>query len=331
MYSQNHSERFYVIGVCWNVMVSSRIVIVSLVGVFLAVLIGVYIVSQEGIDDVDVSDVCPLSLTTVIGKVSDGVQSGNVTVYFIDAGVGDSIFVDTSDKDVLIDAGERHDGEFIASFLVSINVTKIDYLIASHPHFDHIGGLVTVMERFSSLGIPIHMVIENGQDRNTDLYREFRSYANEIGVTLAERCQIYQLDSETEMVIVSPPQPLLYSNHCENSIVQMIKFRDISFLLTGDIEPLSEAEIVESALNIQAEILKVSHHGGGTSSTPSFLSAVGPEVAVITVGAENQNGHPHQDVLDRLEDVGANIYRTDLQSTISITTDGVNYSIKTKN
>lgn len=311
-------------------LVNSKLIVVGLIIGFIVVLIGVSIVPQVGIDD-GFDEVCPPSLITVMGEVSGNIQSENVTVYFIDAGVGDSIFVDTSDKDVLIDAGEQDDGESIVSFLISINVTKIDYLVASHPHFDHIGGLVTVMERFSSLGIPIHMVIENGQDSDTDLYREYRSYADKIGVILAERCQVYPLDSETDMIIISPPQPLLYTNHNENSIVQMIRFKEISFLLTGDIEENSEAEILESKLNIGSQILKVSHHGGESSSISSFLSRVNPEVAVITVGANNNNGHPHQDVLDRLDVIGADIYRTDLHNTISITTDGAYYSVSIKN
>lgn len=258
------------------------------------------------------------------------VQHGNVTVYFIDAGVGDSIFIDTSDKDVLIDAGEKKDGVAITMFLVGLNVTEIDYLVASHPHFDHIGGFIPIMQFFSSLNMSMGTVIENGQDRDTELFDEYRSYAEKIGITLAERCQIFQLDSETEMIILSPPQPLLFSNHNENSMVMLIRYKEVSFLLTGDIEENSEKELVDSGLSLEATIMKVGHHGARTSAIDSFLSEVNPEVSVITVGAENQNGHPHSDTIERLVTFGSDVYRTDLHGTISITTNGINYSVSTE-
>lgn len=265
-----------------------------------------------------------------LANASEIIRQGNVTVYFIDAGVGDSIFIDTKDKDVLIDAGERKDGVAITMFLVGLNVTEIDYLVASHPHFDHIGGFIPIMQFFSSLNMSIGTVIENGQNRDTELFNEYRSYAEKIGITLAERCQVFQLDSETEMIILSPPQPLLFSNHNENSIAMLIRYKEISFLLTGDIEENSEKELVDSGLNLEAAIMKVGHHGARTSAIDSFLLEVNPEVSVITVGAENQNGHPHPDTIERLVTFGSDVYRTDLHGTISITTNGINYEISTE-
>ncbi len=256
-------------------------------------------------------------------------QKGNVTIYFIDAGVGDSIFVDTPDKDVLIDGHEKSDGLEITAFLFSLNVTKIDYLVASHPHFDHIGGLVTVMTEFSSLDIPIHNVIDNGQKSDTNIYDEYTLLAEPIGITVAERNQVFQLDSQTEMIIISPPNPQIFSDGNENSIVLMIRFEDVSFLLTGDIETNSEKELVASGLDIDATILKVGHHGSKTSSTEAFLLKVTPEVAVINVGTENPNGHPDIETIERLDDLGIETYRTDLQGTISITTDGLHYTVTT--
>ncbi|MFC1753287.1 MBL fold metallo-hydrolase [Thermoproteota archaeon] len=270
--------------------------------------------------------------TTTTTKIDDTqvLQQGNVTIYFIDVGQGDAIFVDTPDKDVLIDGGKSSQGNIVSDFLIDLGISELDYLIATHPDADHIGGLITVMERFNSLNYPIHKVLDNGQEKSTQTYQDYNQLAESIGIIVGERYQVFQLDLQTEMIIISPPNPQLFSDVNENSIVIMIRFDDVSFLLTGDMGESSENDLMESELNIDADILKVGHHGSRYSTTKDFLSAVSPEVAVISVGSNNRYEHPHTETLARLVDFGVEIYRTDQHSTISITTDGTNYSIISK-
>jgi competence protein ComEC len=183
------------------------------------------------------------------------------------------------------------------------------------------------MQSFAAEGHPIDLVLDNGQQRNTATYQEYKALADEIGVELAERGEVYQLDTMTEMTVLSPVQPLLFSDYNGNSIVVMIRFNAVSFLLVGDLEGPGESNILGSGLEVNATILKVGHHGSDSSTTEPFLSAVRPEVAVISVGANNTYGHPSQEVLDRLPTHEVDVYRTDLNGNVTVTTDGMNYSI----
>ncbi|MEM2876394.1 MAG: ComEC/Rec2 family competence protein [Candidatus Bathyarchaeia archaeon] len=252
----------------------------------------------------------------------------NVTVYFIDVGQGDSVFIDTPTLDMLIDGGPREAGDIVLGYLRHLNVTRIDFVVATHPHEDHIGGLVTVLTAYNTTQIPL--VIDSGFTTATKTYEEYIDLAKQRTVVHASRGQVFMLDVNVNVTVLNPTSPLEFEGANDNSIVLKMQALNVTFLFTGDSEEASEASILAAGFNLTSTVLKVGHHGSRTSTSPAYLEAVNPEVAVISVGEENRYGHPHQETLERLAAKGVTVYRTDLDGTVIITTDGVNYSVKTE-
>lgn len=251
---------------------------------------------------------------------------GNVTVHFINVGQGDYIFIDTQEKDVLIDGGPKSAGTAVVQYLFRLNITHIDVIIATHPHEDHIGGLITVMQQFDSYGYSIQTVYDSGFNWSTTTYQEYIALAKKYNFTLAERGQRIQLDSISWMTILHPAQPPPFNDPNNNSIVVKLQVNTVSFLFTGDAEKEAEQSILNAQVDIKSTILKIGHHGSETSTTIDFLRVVNPKVAVISVGKNNW-GHPNPETLNRLATQGVDVYRTDIDGTVIITTNGTNYAI----
>ncbi|MEM3736594.1 MAG: ComEC/Rec2 family competence protein [Candidatus Bathyarchaeia archaeon] len=246
----------------------------------------------------------------------------NVTVHFMDVGQGDAIFIDTNGKDVLVDGGGRSAGKAVVNYLISLNITKIDLVVGTHPHTDHIGGLVAVMTVLN-----VTSVLDNGDVADTQSYRDYIKLARQRALRVAERGDGVQLDNITVMTVLAPTQPLEFKDSNNNSIVLRVDVGNVTFILTGDIEASGEQSIIRAGLDIDGEILKVSHHGSRTSTSLEFIEAVSPEVAVISVGKGNIYGHPHQETLIKLATKGVHVYRTDLNGSIVISTDGAGYTV----
>lgn len=249
----------------------------------------------------------------------------NVTIHFIDVGQGDAIFIDTNDKDVLIDSGTLSHGYLdVIPYLQKLNVTLIHILSASNHDADHMGGLVAVLEE-----IPVDTVWDSGSTKTTDIYSEFISLATKKNFILVKRGESFQLDYKTKVTVLNPIQPLQFTKENDNSIVLQVSVGQIDFLFAGDCELACEKSILASGLPLDSEILKVGHHGSKTSTSESFLAAISPEVAAIQVGANNRYGHPHEKIVTRLISHDVKIYRTDLHGNIFVTTDGNSYAIST--
>ena len=251
----------------------------------------------------------------------------NVTVHFIDVGQGDSIFVDTPALDMLIDGGPRGAGPEVVNYLQILGITQIDYVVATHPHADHIGGLITVLEEYTSSEIPV--IIDSGNDATTLTYQDYSTSIGSRTVQIATRGTKISLDNDVEVTIINPTSPLEFDDANDNSIVLSLQVSDVTFLFMGDSEDVAEASILDAGLGQSYDVLKVGHHGSRSSTSSPFLDVVDPEVAVISVGEGNQYDHPHQETVDKLEEVST-IYRTDLHGSIEITTDGVAYDIQTQ-
>lgn len=254
--------------------------------------------------------------------------TGLLQVTFIDVGQGDAAWLKTPDNwDILIDGGPRSEGAGVVSYLQDHGVTDIEVLVLSHPHEDHVGGLVTVLERME-----VDQALTNCQPYSSPIYESFQDLLtnNEIPTTCVREGDNFAWGSSISATVVNPPDPLPTGPDPinNNSVVLRISYGTIDFLFTGDIESEAEAEIVGRSRTIEAEILKVAHHGSRSSSTVLFLAPVDPEVAVISVGASNRYGHPHSETLTRLSNAGVTIYRTDLHGTIVIATDGTTYSVQ---
>lgn len=245
-----------------------------------------------------------------------------LTAHFIDVGQGDSCWLHLPDgRDILIDGGKPAAGPTVVAYLTTNSVTDIDLMVATHGDYDHIGGLLDVLE-----AIPVTEAWLDSQTCTTATCRQFyQSLANHNVVTATVRVgETYPWGDVTALVL-NPSEPL-YSDKNENSIVLRISYDSTDILLTGDTETGAEGRMMASGLPLDAEILKVGHHGSNSSSSADFLATVGPSEAVISVGP-NSYGHPREEVLQRLTDVGAEIWRTDEVGTIIVTTEAGQYTI----
>jgi beta-lactamase superfamily II metal-dependent hydrolase len=253
--------------------------------------------------------------------------SGNVTVHFIDVGQGDAIYVDTPGLDMLVDGGSRGEGDTVVAYLRSINVTRIDFVVATHPHADHIGGLIAVLTEYNETQIPA--VIDSGLTYTSETYEDYVTAVGARNISVAMRGEDIDLGHGVEALILNPV-PHEHEDTNDNSIVLWLQVYNVTFLLAGDSEVPSEESILMTGYGRNSTILKVGHHGSRTSTSLEYLDAVDPKVAVISVGEDNRYDHPHNETLDKLLAQGSLVYRTDYQSTIWITTDGDDYTIFTE-
>lgn len=227
-----------------------------------------------------------------------------LTVSFIDVGQGDSCFIWTENTTILIDTGPEDNANKILSVIKGFNATEIDYLIITHNHSDHIGSLDELRNLLEKNNIEIkNEIIPDETTIMSDL-----TLTLEDDLTLEFLGPVYR-DAE---------------NLNNMSLVTKLTYKETSFLLTGDAEEEEELSLLRTygAEKLNSDVLKVGHHGSTNSSSEAFLSAVTPTIAVISVGEDNDYGHPHSKTLERLDTVGATVYRTDECGTIYLTTDG---------
>ncbi len=250
-------------------------------------------------------------------------------IHFIDVGQGDAILITTHEKVLLVDGGWRTSN--VAGYLSQQGIDEIDYVIATHPHADHIGGLIEVFNTYT-----IGEVIDPGVNHTTINYNDYLTAIdeNDIPYTEGKKGMQRDLGKDAYFEILHPPDPIPnYSNSYLNnvSVVARVTLGEITVMLTGDIEKEGEADLVAATENLSAHILKVAHHGSHSSSTMEFLEAVEPEISIIMCGQNNQYGHPHQQTLDNLNDIGTEIYRTDIHGHIIINIFENEYEVITQN
>lgn len=241
---------------------------------------------------------------------------GVLEVHFIDVGQGDAVLISTASQRILVDGGER--GETVLNYLRQEGVNKLDLVVGTHPHSDHIGGLVNVLQE-----IAVSEVMDPGVAHTSKLFEEYLALIDEKGIkfTVARAGATRNFADGLVLQVLHPGEPLSSSLN-DTSIVLKITFGQVSFLLTGDAEEAAEKELLERGYNLRSTVLKVAHHGSETGSTPAFIGAVRPEVAVIMVGENNSYGHPEAEVLELLQEYGVEIYRTDRHGTVVVTTNG---------
>jgi competence protein ComEC len=218
---------------------------------------------------------------------------------------------------MLIDGGPRTAGPTVAAYLQQQGVDDIDVMVATHPHSDHIGGLINVLQS----EIPVEAVVY-GRPGTTVTYSDFVAVMQADGLTPTPVAEGQDFTWGPMAVSALNPQIPPEGDTNEDSVVLLITYGEHEFLFTGDIGSAAEGDILASGLSINADVLKVAHHGSKYSSSQAFLDAVTPAYAVISVGEDNTYGHPTQETLDRLAVVNAEVYRTDLHGTVVITSDG---------
>jgi competence protein ComEC len=265
------------------------------------------------------------SAVTVAPNKAATTVTGKLVVSFIDVGQGDSELLQLPDgQNMLIDAGTNETGSAVVSYLNSKGIKKIDYLIATHPHEDHIGGMDNVIKGFDigSIYMPkVTTTTKSFEDvLNAIKLKSLKIIPGKAGLTI--------FDQNGLKISFVAPCGSNYEDLNNWSIVTKVQFGNTSFLLTGDAQELSESEMLKSGVNLKADVLKVGHHGSYSSTSPAFLKAVAPKYAVISVGKGNDYGHPHQVTLDKLAAAGVTVYRTDQNGTVVITSDGKDLTIK---
>lgn len=267
----------------------------------------------------------------LLGYTEKGSQNGvstvdskeNLLVHFLDVGEGDSILLQFAGKNVLIDGGEPNMGSRVVSYLKDHGVSGLDLVVATHPHSDHIGGLIEVLKTF-----PVKQVLDSGQKNTSQIYENFLTIIDQknIPFKIAERGQKINLDPRLNINVLSPTKIKLGDLN-DNSIVLKLTYGNVSFLFVGDAGKPEENSLLSSGYNLHANILKVGHHGSSESSSPKFLQVVSPKVSIIETGANNQYGDPAPVTLKSLGKIGSTIYRTDLNGNIDVTSNGMTYSV----
>jgi len=250
-------------------------------------------------------------------------------VDFFDVGQGDSIFIETPQKyQVLIDGGPSSKIIEKLGKVMPFYDRSLDLVILTHPDPDHLVGLIDVLKNYN-----VNLIGFTGVVSSNPEFIEWKSQisSKHTPLIVLTKNEKILLGKEVYMYILAPLESFEgreVKDFNSYSIVARLVFKNSSFLFTGDTPKSVEKELVENKSNIDSDVLKVGHHGSKTSTSDIFLQAVTPENAVIQVGKDNRYGHPHQEVLDRLQNYGIKILRTDQDSDIKIISDGENFKIK---
>lgn len=243
--------------------------------------------------------------------------SANCEFHFIDVGQGDSTLILTDDAAVLIDAGPTDAAEETVQYIRGYT-DSIDYMILTHPHEDHIGGAVKIIN-----SLQVKNVIMTDASNDVVTFSRLINVIEESGVRVIEAQVGNTYDADgIELLILAPLADLGDFN--EYSVVTRVQYKDVSMIVPGDAESGSEGLMLETYLSgeLNADILKLGHHGSRTSSTSEFLAAVNPRWSIASCGLNNSYGHPHQQTLERAGELGIPVLRTDEMGTIVFATDG---------
>ena len=266
---------------------------------------------------------CSSPFVETDNKASASTFSGDtLRVNYIDVGQGDSIFIELPNKEtMLIDAGEAYEADNVINYIKNLGISKIDYIVGTHPHTDHIGGLEEVINTFVVGSIYMPKATSTSKT-----YLDLLTTISDKGLKVKNaKSGVVVLDENDLKLEFIAPNSDSYSELNNYSAVLKLTYLDNKFLFMGDAETLSEDEVTS---DVDADVIKVGHHGSDSSSSLEFVKKVSPEYAIIMVGEGNSYNHPYQSIIDRYLSVGANVLRTDLDGNIVCDSDGVDVSCK---
>jgi len=258
-------------------------------------------------------------------------ESQPLKIHFLDVGEGDSILIEAPNGEkALIDAGNLITGSKVVKYLNKKNIYDLDHLIFTHPHLDHIGGAFFILQM-----IEVKNIYDNGEDllaltKGSDIYRWYGDLVRKSNKYSVLEAGDSLLLGEVKLKVLWPPKPLIFSDFNTNSLVIVVEYKTFRCLLTGDLTIPGEKELLKDK-NLEADILKIGHHGFADANSEEFLKAVSPKISVISVNKDNIRGYPSSEVIERLRKIGSEVYRTDKNGNIvvSIEDDG-GLSVKVK-
>lgn len=264
-----------------------------------------------------------LIITLLLFLFSGSVLTANLETHYLDVGQGDAILIQTpEDHFILIDGGPQSAGDKIVSYLNNQKIETLDYIVSTPPHADHIGGLITILDHFE-----VNKIIDSSKVHTSQTYEDYLTQIDQKDISYQQgrTGDSFSL-GEVDFKILHPDQVENYDLN-NSSLVLHMEYKRMKFLFTGDVEEKAEAVILNSEENIEADFLKVAHHGSRSSTSSQFLSEVSPQLAIIMCGQDNRYDHPHEETLQKLSEAEVELYRTDQHGTIILSTDGKEYNV----
>lgn len=244
-------------------------------------------------------------------------EAGEMKVHFLDVGQGLSILVQSDGQTMIYDGGDKSTSSFVVSYLQKQNITTIDYLISSHYDSDHMAGLIGCLNAFD-----VKNVISSDYEHDSKLYQSFIQTVADKGLPMQHPAVGTEFSFGSGSFQILAPAIIDPNDSNKNSVAIKLTNGDNSFIFTGDAESTSEKAMCESGIDLSCDVLVPGHHGSATATSWDFLQATVPDYAVISCGKDNQYGHPDKDVMDKLESMDIQVYRTDKQGTIIAVSDG---------
>lgn len=258
-----------------------------------------------------------LSGCSELGIGSNGSKKENLQVHFLDVGQADSTLIISGEEAMLIDAGNNEDEDYILSYLKEHNITKLKYAVGTHSHEDHVGSMDSVIQN-----VTVENIILPKETTTTKTYRDVLSAIEQEHVVeiRPEVKKEYQLGEASFMIVA--PNRQEYADTNDYSVGILLTYGKNKFLFTGDASEESEREMMDTGIELQADVFQAGHHGSSTSNSLEFLKKVDPTYAVISCGVDNKYGHPHVEVIASFEEEDIQMYRTDKQGTIVAESNG---------